>query len=97
MHHVQVRLRTYLQRLGDQHTRSVAQLPRWRHPLVGYLVGLLLVGLGLAMGLVETQLLSPFSFQGVPLLFAIVLVALFWGVGPAIFAILLSLLVLVDG
>jgi PAS domain S-box-containing protein len=94
MHHVQVRLHTYLQRLGDQYTRSVAQLPRWRHPLVGYLVGLLLVGLGLAMGLVETQLLSPFSFPGVPLLFAIVLVALFWGVGPAIFALLLSLLVL---
>ncbi len=36
----------------------------------------------------------PFSFPGVPLLFAIVLVALLWGVGSAVFAILLSLLVL---
>lgn len=91
---VQKRLHTYWRRLLDAHTRAVVQLPRWRHPLIGYLVGLLLIGLGLGMGLVETQLLSPFSFPGVPLLFAIVLVALFWGVGPAIFSILLSLLVL---
>ncbi len=86
--------RAYLQRLVTWHINSVAQLPRWRHPLVGYVVGLLLVGLGLGVGAVETHLLLPFSFPGVPLLFAIVLVALLWGVGPAVFAMLLSLLVL---
>lgn len=91
---IQKRFRTYVQRLVDWHTNAVAQLPRWRHPLVGYLVGLLLVALGLGVGVVETQLLLPFSFPGVPLLFAVVLVALVWGVGPAIFAMLLSLLVL---
>lgn len=72
----------------------MAQLPRWRHPLIGYLVGLLLVALGLGVGAVETQLLLPFSFPGLPLLFAIVMVALLWGVGPAVFTLLLSLLVL---
>ena len=67
---------------------------RWRHPLVGYIVGLVLISIGLGIGFLETQLLSPLSFPGLPLLFAVVLVALFWGVGPAAFAILLSLLVL---
>lgn len=92
--HRQGRFRRYIQHLVTWHTSSVAQLPRWRHPLVGYLVGLLLVGLGFGVGVVETQLLLPFSFPGVPLLFAVVLVALLWGVGPAVFAILLSLIVL---
>ncbi len=92
--HLQDRFRVYVQHLVIWHTPSVAQLPRWRHPLVGYLVGLLLVGLGLGVGLVERHLLLPFSFPGVPLLFTIVLVALLWGVGPAFFAMLLSLLVL---
>ena len=92
--HLQDRFRAYVQHPVTWHTHAVAQLPRWRHPLVGYLAGLLLVGLGLSVGLVERQLLLPFSFPGVPLLFTIVLVALLWGVGPAFFAILLSLLVL---
>jgi len=92
--HRQDRFRAYVQNLVTRQKHAVAQLPRWRHPLVGYLVGLLLVGLGLGVGLVERQLLLPFSFPGVPLLFAIVLVALPWGVGPAFFAMLLSLLVL---
>ncbi|MFL5663878.1 MAG: DUF4118 domain-containing protein, partial [Ktedonobacteraceae bacterium] len=90
----QGRLRAFLQRLVTWHANSVAQLPRWRHPLLGYLLGLLLVGLALAVGAVEIQLLSPFAFPGVLLLFAVMLVALFWGVGSAIFTILLSLLAL---
>src|SRR5437870_13028938 len=91
------RSRAYIQRLVTWHTNAVAQIPRWRHPLVGYLVGFLLVCLGLGVGLVETQLLLPFSFPGVPLLFAVVLVALLWGVGPAVLTTLLSLLVLDSG
>src|SRR5437764_8923582 len=90
----QKRLRAYLQQLVTWHINSVTQLPRWRHPLIGYLIGFLLVALGLAIGLVETQLLSSFFFPGTLLLCAVVLVALLWGVGPAIFVILLSLLVL---
>src|SRR5437879_1756742 len=75
------------------HTRF-HRLPGWHHPLIGYLVALWVIGLALGMGLLEIHVLSPFSFPGVPLLFGIVLVAFFWGVGPAVFAILLSLLVL---
>src|SRR5215831_19512060 len=70
------------------------QKPGWRHPLAGYLAGLLLVGFGLGVGLVETRLLSSLFFPGVLLLFSASVVALFWGVGPAIFAIVLSLLTL---
>ncbi len=84
-------LYTHLQDLSIWHTYPAAQLPRWRHPLVGYLVGLLLVVFGLAIGLVETQVLFPFSFPGVLLLFAVVIVAFFWGALPALFTVLLSL------
>ena len=90
----QRRSQAYIQHVVRWHTNAIAQLPRWRHSLIGYLVGLLLVGLGLGVGVLETRLLFPFSFPGVPLLFAITLVAMLWGVGPAIFAMLLSLLVL---
>lgn len=76
------------------HTHTAAGKLHWRHPLVGYLLGVLLVGLGLIIGLIEMQVLSPLTFPGVVLLVPVVIVALFWGVGPAIFAILLSILVL---
>lgn len=87
-------LSTSLQRFSLWHTSASAHLPRWRHPLVGYPVSLLLVALGLSIGLVETHLLFPFSFPGVLLLFAVVIVAFLWGAMPALFAVLLSLLVL---
>src|SRR5205814_5253313 len=77
-----------------KHADTIARFPRWRHPLVGYLVGLLFVGLGLAGGLLETQILSPVSFPGVFFMFGVVVVAFVWGVLPAVFTILLSLLVL---
>jgi PAS domain S-box-containing protein len=77
-----------------KHADTIARLPLWRHPLVGYLVGLLFVGLGLANGLLETQILSPVSFPGVFFMFGVVVVAFVWGVLPAVFTILLSLLVL---
>jgi len=85
---------TRFQQLIAWQNDTAALLPRWRHPLFGYLVSLLLVGLGLGIGLVETQLLFPFSFPGVLLLFVVINVAFVWGAMPALFAVLLSLLVL---
>ena len=61
---------------------------------MGYIVGLLLVAFGLSIGLVETQVQFPFSFPGVRLLFAVVIVAFLWGALPALFTVLLSLIVL---
>ena len=92
--HHQPRWFMSLQRLAGWHQRSLAYIPRWRHPLVGYPVGLLLVGLSLAIGLVEARLLFPFSFPGLLLLFVVVLVALCWGVGAALFTTALSVLAL---
>ena len=83
-----------LQPLADWHHRSLMYLPRWRYPLVGYPVGLLLVGLCLVIGLIEARLLIPFSFPGLLLLFVVVLVTLCWGVGPALFTTALSMLAL---
>lgn len=92
--HHQPRWFLLLQRLAGLHQPSLAYLPRWRYPLFGYPVGLLLVSLSLAIGLVEARLLFPFSFPGLLLLFVVVLVALCWGVGAALFTTALSVLAL---
>ena len=90
----QVRFRAYLQQLVVWHTYHMVQLPRWRHPIVGYILSVLLVGLSLLVGLVERQLLLPMAFPGVLLTLTVLIVALLWGVGPAVLTILLGLLAL---
>jgi len=90
----QGRLNTNLQELLVWHTYHVVQLPRWRHPLIGYVLSALLVGLGLFLGLIEAQLLLPMAFPGVLLTLTVLIVALLWGVGPAVLALLSGLLVL---
>jgi len=90
----QGRFRAYLQQLVVWHIYHMVQLPRWRHPIVGYILSVLLVGLSLFIGLVETQLLLPMAFPGVLLTLTVLIVALLWGVGPAVLTILLGLLAL---
>ncbi|HZR39636.1 MAG TPA: ATP-binding protein [Ktedonobacteraceae bacterium] len=92
--HRQERFWSSIRQIITRDADRVARLPRWRHPLVGFLIGFLFVGLGLAGGLVEAHILSPVSFPGVFFTLGVVIVALLWGVVPAIFTILLSLLVL---
>jgi signal transduction histidine kinase len=90
----QGRLNTNLQELLVWHTYHVVQLPRWRHPLIGYVLSALLVGLGFFLGLIEARLLVPMTFPGVPLTLTVLIVALLWGAGPAVLALLLGLFVL---
>ena len=90
----QERFRAYMQQLVIWHTYHVVKLPRWRHPLVGYVLSAFLVGLGLFVGLIETQLLLPVAFPGMLLTLIVLIIALLWGVGPAVFAIVSGLLVL---
>jgi len=90
----QGRFRAYLQQLVVWHTYHMVQLPRWRHPLVGYIFSVLLVGLSLCVGLVETHFLLPLAFPGVLLMLTVLIVALVWGAGPAVLTILLGLLAL---
>jgi signal transduction histidine kinase len=63
-------------------------------PRVGYALSVVLVGLAFAVSFLVARVPFPFSLPGVLLLCAIVVIALRWGVGPAAFAILLSLVAL---
>src|SRR2546425_3931275 len=90
----QGRFRAYIQQLVVWHTYHVVKLPRWRHPLVGYVLSAFLAGLGLFIGLIETQLLLPVAFPGMLLTLIVLIIALLWGVGPAVFTIVSGLLVL---
>jgi signal transduction histidine kinase len=74
--------------------RFVAQYSWWRLPLVGYLLTVLLMGLNVLVALFERSLSGHPYFLSTGLLFITVLVAVIWGVGPALFSILLALLVL---
>lgn len=87
-------LQHYFRRFTQWRNKVMPRHFRWHHPLIGSLVSLVLVGLGLGIGLVEAQFLFPFSFPGVLLLFVVLVVAFLWGTMPALFTVLLSLLVL---
>jgi signal transduction histidine kinase len=66
----------------------------WRRTWLGYVVSISLIGLALLGTLLEQQLWPHLSFSSAPLLLAVVIIALLWGVGPAIFAVLVSSLIL---
>jgi signal transduction histidine kinase len=72
----------------------VAQLPRWRHPIIGYIVCFPLIALGLLFPFVEQILTGQNLFLGIPFFLMTILVALFWGTGPALCSIVLSWLTL---
>jgi signal transduction histidine kinase len=73
----------------------MSNLPRWRRPIVGYIISLPLTiltayGLHALMKVTGWNFSSASSFMVLPVLF----LALFWGVGPALFAILVGILAL---
>jgi signal transduction histidine kinase len=72
----------------------VASLPRWRESRVGFAISVLFVGLAFVVSFLVAQVQFPFSLPGVLLMCAVLVIALLWGIGPAAFAILLSLLAL---
>ena len=69
-------------------------MPLWRHPLLGYLFSVPRVGLSTGILLLESHFLPNLPSRGPVLSLAFVLLALIWGIGPAIFAVLLSTLTL---
>src|SRR6266567_7430797 len=73
----------------------VATLPGWRHPTIGFLVCVPLVAMAMFSTLALHNVLSPFFFPGSLLTLAVLIVALFWGVGPALCSVLVGAL-LVD-
>ena len=86
--------RMHLRNIVGRHMGSTPYFPRWRESRVGYASSVLFVGLGFVVSFLVAQAQFPFSLPGVPLLCAVVVIALLWGIGPAAFAILLSLLAL---
>lgn len=73
--------------------RYRANIPKWRQPQLGYLVALPLVALAIFSTLYLSHILGGhFVFPGSLAILAVLVVALFWGVGPALFAIVLSVL-----
>ena len=83
-----------LQQRTEMRKRYIAQMPKWRHPLGGCVFSVPVVGLAISLVLLEQKLIHDFYFPGAPLFLAIVLVALMWGTGPALFSVFLSTLAL---
>ena len=83
-----------LQQRTEMRKRYIAQMPKWRYPLVGCVFSVPVVGLAISLVLLEEKLIHDFYFPGAPLFLAIVLVALMWGTGPALFSVFLSTLAL---
>ncbi len=80
-----------LQKRVELRRLYAAHQPRWRHSLVGYLVSIPIVALGVAASMLGRQFLGAnFFFPGIPLSISILIVALFWGVGPALLSVLLA-------
>lgn len=70
------------------------QTPGWRRPIIGYLASIPLVGFGVTATIFLQQWLGTFYFQGSFLMMAVLFVALFWGVGSALFSVVLSCVML---
>jgi K+-sensing histidine kinase KdpD len=77
-----------------QRKSDAVPVPFWRRSFIGYLACLPLVGLAMLGSLLEQQLGLHAYFSSAPLLLAVVLIALLWGAGPALLAIVVSILVL---
>ncbi len=68
-----------------------AQMPKWRHPVTGYLASIPTVGLGLLIVVFAKMILSnDFVFPGMLMVLSVLVVSLFWGVGPALFSVALG-------
>ena len=72
----------------------IAQSPQWRHPAVGYVLCPFIVALGMLTILFLQKALGLLHFSGSFLILSVLFTALFWGVGPAILAVILSTLLL---
>jgi hypothetical protein len=70
-------------------------LPEWlRHPLIGYLAAALIQGMAVGVILVVYSLVPDFDYYAILALVGVLFVALGWGVGPGLFATLVSTLLL---
>src|SRR5436190_20526307 len=84
-----------LQQQSRRRKRSVTEMPRWRRPVIGYVLSIPVVGVT-SLGVLWVQHLFPrFYFFDGPLLLAVMVIAMIWGIGPALFSALVSTAALV--
>jgi len=83
-----------LQQVAKLRRHYIAQIPRWRQPLIGYFLSFAFVAIALILTLLLKMTLTHFYFPGALMLLTIVLVAFIWGVGPALLSVILSTLAL---
>ncbi len=83
-----------LQQRAEVQRRYVAQLAWWRRSIFGYLLCVPLTGLGLFIVMLEQTLMPHFYFPGATMLLSVLLIALFWGLGPALLCVLINTLLL---
>lgn len=84
-----------LQRWLLGHTFAPSWLSgRWRAPMLGYLVALVLQGIFASVTLLLFQAFPTFAFSGVLEVVAVALIALNWGAGPSLVATLVGALFL---
>ncbi len=70
----------------------IAHIPRWRKPVIGYVLTFPTVALATVLVMLMKYYLLRFYFPGATMLLAIVLVALLWGIGPALLSVILCTL-----
>ncbi len=87
-------VRVRLQKSVVLRKQYVATIPRWRRPLIGYFASIVLVGSALLGTWFLRMVLISLSFSDALFILSVLLTALFWGVGPAIFSLILSTFVL---
>jgi len=78
----------------ELHKHYVVAVPRWRRPIVGYVISIPFIAATLYASLLFQEMLGEFRFPGSLLVLPVVFVAICWGVGPSVFAVVLSALLL---
>jgi signal transduction histidine kinase len=68
----------------------LAQKPPWKRPTVGYILSIPLVASLLGITLMIQNSLTKIYFPGSLLILSVLFAAFIWGVGPALFALVLS-------
>ena len=87
-------VRVSLQKNVTLRKQYVATIPAWRRPIIGYIASIPITALGVLSTLTLQQMLGHIYFPGAFSFLIITIVALIWGVGPSLFAILLCMLAL---
>lgn len=92
-HGRRIRRMTFEQR-AELRRNVAATLPLWRHPLIGYFLSILLIGLlGWGQPSLESWIgKGGIYFAGSLLLLPVLFIAIFWGTMPSLFTVLLSAL-----